>query len=98
VIAAVALVTGCSSASDSTSKTTRNPRSTSHLSQRARSEAVSTARVACGGVSRRKFARDFGMRSTEPSALARRYARGYDASIRADVETACLAAILKRGR
>lgn len=58
--------------------------------------AVSTARVVCGTVPRRKFARDYHMRTTSPRALAHRYARAYDRRMRARVEAACYRAMTKR--
>lgn len=58
--------------------------------------AAADARTACSVTPRKQFAHDFGMRSTRPEDLAARYARGYQVSIRADVEAACLRGILSR--
>lgn len=59
--------------------------------------AVATA-GACGASSRRKFAADFNLKTTDPEALATRFARGYGASVRPKVYDACLRAIRARAK
>jgi hypothetical protein len=54
------------------------------------------ANVACSAFPPSKIARDFGMHTTDPDALASRYARGYAAPLKRAAYEGCLDGIIGR--